>query len=133
MAKHLFVKHVRNMNFSIKTPKTAEGVKLQAVLRKSLRPTTVVGIFDTESGKLSFGAARCHKNDTFCKKVGRERATEVAENSNFHIFVLDNISPRRVFLAIADGYVRDVNFQQTMAGLRKGRQAKDNPVENGVV
>lgn len=73
-----------------------------SVPRKALPRTTICGVYDSETNKLSIGVSRCSPKDLFSKEIGRKLAQERAETKPICVVdVLPNEVVSHVFFALA--------------------------------
>ena len=57
------------------------ATRAYTIKQKFMGQIVVAGIYDTETTTLQVGYARCHPDDNYSKRVGKELALRNAENS----------------------------------------------------
>jgi len=53
--------------------------------RKGFPRISICGIYDNETNTMSFGVARCSRNDTFVKAIGRDLSRKRAMENPFRV------------------------------------------------
>lgn len=76
---------------------------------------TIVGEF--ENNELRVAVARCSSNDNFCRRVGRELATNRLKNGEMYMTIKTTKMDRKRFNRIADFFAKELQIDSTVVQL----------------
>lgn len=76
---------------------------------------TVVGEFD--NNELRLAVARCSSNDNFCRRIGRELATNRLNNGEMYVTIRTPKMDRKRFNKFADFFAKELQSNSTVVQL----------------